>query len=1083
MANFGRCRIASLLVLAILAWFTADALAQGFGRNKVNYSQLEWESIRSEHFDITFPKGAYRMAQYATETAEDALEELSSRWDYQPRNRIPVILYTSHASFSETNVIGALIGEGTGGFTEFSRNRVVIPFEGSYSQLRHVVRHELVHALQYDLFAGGSLKTLALSRLVSLPLWAVEGLAEYESIGWDVEADNVMRDAVISDYVPPIEMMQGGVFAYKGGQALYRYLHETYGVDRIGQYLRSLKETASVEKSLLAVYGIQMEDLEPKWKTWLKKEYWPEIAERLSPGEFARQLTDHSKGDGYLNVGARLSPDGRRVAFVSTRRDFADVYLMELSSGKVERIIEGEQSPDFESLYLLRPGLAWSPDGQRLAIIAKQRGRSALFIYDLEAGRIARDYPIDVDAAFTPAWSPSGDAMVFAALKDGWSDLYSMDLRSGSLVPLTHDPYDERDPEWSPDGSRIAFSSDREDHGLTFDDTPRFSHGQYDIFILDQVSKGLTRLTRHPARDLYPVWGPEGRSILFVSERSGIGNVYVQPLGSDEPTAITDALTGCQQIDLSADGSQLVFTAFQEGGFDLFLMDRPLDSRYSPKPTELARTWFGTSPSAPEQTTSETETAPVAAPQPTTSPDASTAPVPERLLSPLSASIPKDLAALGSRRSQEPVAAAQADEDDEPTDTETTDDEPQDEDAPRVSRKFARPKPYQPRLTVDGFGVYTQVSSFSGFSGQAYLSMSDLLGNERLIVVTDQSISSLRNLNAVASYVRLNRRLDYGITAFHTRDFFLASEGQSRYRTVLVADRSVGLEGMAEYPLSQFARFETGIGAQRIYRDRVGIQLTPYDRLDAFGNAIRQVDEEPIDAKSMLPVRMAFVQDTVGYGMFGPVDGRRLRLEAFAAPGFGSGYLRFGTASVDYRHYVRVGSEQSFAIRVTGGTSRGPNAQRFFLGGIASEISPRVSRAVDEALSAEELFFPSFQGPLRGTDLYESVGDTFALINLEWRFPLIDRLTLGWPLRVTFRYIGGALFADLGSAFDLRASSSPAASVDSLSDLRDRIVGGVGAGSRLNLGIFVLRFDVAWRIDTELVSRSPRYYWSVGTDF
>ena len=69
---------------------------------------------------------------------------------------------------------------------------------------------------------------------------------------------------------------------------------------------------------------------------------------------------------------------------------------------------------------------------------------------------------------------------------------------------------------------------------------------------------------------MYPAWSPDGGEALFVSERSGVGNMYLQRLEGGEARPVTDALTGSQQLDWAADGSQVCFTAFQEGGYDIF---------------------------------------------------------------------------------------------------------------------------------------------------------------------------------------------------------------------------------------------------------------------------------------------------------------------------------------------------------------------------------------------------------------------------------------------------------------------------------------------------------------------------------
>ena len=244
-------------------------------------------------------------------------------------------------------------------------------------------------------------------------------------------------------------------------------------------------------------------------------------------------------------------------------------------------------------------------------------------------------------------------------------------------------------------------------------------------------------------------------------------------------------------------------------------------------------------------------------------------------------------------------------------------------------------------MSVESFGIATQINSFVGFSGQAYLTMSDLLGNQRLLIVTDQSISSIKNLNALVQYAQLHERWNYGIAGFHTRDYFLANEPLRRDRVALVADRNIGFRALLEWPFSPYSRLEGSFGYQAIQRDHVGIQLYDYYRIGPFGETGRQeVEETPLDRKLMLPMELAYVADTVGYGMYGPADGKRMRFSFFTSPAAGERFLQFATFKADWRRYFPIGETQSVAARLSGGVSVGRNAQAFFLGGVRSEISP-----------------------------------------------------------------------------------------------------------------------------------------------
>ena len=190
-----------------------------FGKNKVSLSDFDWHFIETEHFTIYFDKNSLPVAEFAAKEAERSLREIEEGLNYEMKGRYPLVFYNSHNGFAVSNISGSELTEFTGGFTEFAQGRVVIPYTGSYADFRHVIHHELVHSVTVELWTGGGWLGAMLNQQATIPpLWVVEGIAEYLSRrGWDIAADNQMRDATITGYVPPIEFIpQGGLFAYKG---------------------------------------------------------------------------------------------------------------------------------------------------------------------------------------------------------------------------------------------------------------------------------------------------------------------------------------------------------------------------------------------------------------------------------------------------------------------------------------------------------------------------------------------------------------------------------------------------------------------------------------------------------------------------------------------------------------------------------------------------------------------------------------------------------------------------------------------------------------------------------------------------
>ncbi len=209
------------VLLVALDGMPANAQSDNFGKNKVQYTKFSWSYLQTDHFDIYFSEGGRELAEFTALAAESAYTSISTLFRYQLVNRVPLIVYNSHNDFQQTNVISEYLEEGIGGVTELFKNRVVVPFEGDYRKFRHVIHHELVHAVINDMFYGGSIQSIISNNItLQFPLWFSEGLAEYEALRWDTDSDMFIRDATVHEYLPPINRLYG-YFAYRGGQSVF----------------------------------------------------------------------------------------------------------------------------------------------------------------------------------------------------------------------------------------------------------------------------------------------------------------------------------------------------------------------------------------------------------------------------------------------------------------------------------------------------------------------------------------------------------------------------------------------------------------------------------------------------------------------------------------------------------------------------------------------------------------------------------------------------------------------------------------------------------------------------------------------
>ena len=243
-----------------------DAQAgQYFGRNKVVYQSFDWEVLKTEHFDVYYYEVEAEAARLLGRQAERWYARLSRVFDHEFRQRQPIVLYADHSDFEQTNTSGQFIDEGTQGFTEILKRRLVMPMMVSLSETDHLLGHELVHAFQFDITGQGTGgPSLDIPGAMRLPLWFIEGMAEYLSIGpIDPFTTMWMRDALdLEDGFPNIPALNDPqYFPYRYGHAVWSYLGGTFGDDKIGQILNLAGRTGDPFGSIEMVLEVPINDL------------------------------------------------------------------------------------------------------------------------------------------------------------------------------------------------------------------------------------------------------------------------------------------------------------------------------------------------------------------------------------------------------------------------------------------------------------------------------------------------------------------------------------------------------------------------------------------------------------------------------------------------------------------------------------------------------------------------------------------------------------------------------------------------------------------------------------------------------
>ncbi len=1031
-----------------------------FGQNKVQYKSLTWYYIQTDHFDIYFSQKGSTIAEFTAHIAEDALKSIQNNFKYNINNRVTIIVYNSQNDFQETNITDEYLDQGIEGFTELFKNRVVIQFNGSYKLLRHLVHHELVHAVLNDMFYGGSFQNIISNNItLQLPLWFNEGMAEYQSLGWDVDEDMYMRDATVSEHLPDIQQLNG-YMAYRGGQSVFYYIASKYGEGKIGELVSKIKSTGSVEEGIKASIGISLKELNERWKKDIRKRYWPDIAIRKDPDEFAKRLTDNREDGGFYNTSPTISPQGDKIAFISNRDYYFDVFLMDAIDGKIiKKLVEGSKTPDFEELNVLTPGLSWSPDGQKILLSALTGGYDIVYLIDVETGE-KETLPIKLSEGIkSVTWSPDGKNIAFIGQTESQSDIYVYNLESKQVINLTDDIFSDDDPSWSPDSKTLYFVSDRGKYlsGEAVPDTFKIykhDYNQRDIYSINVENSETHRITNIPESDeRFPVVGPDGKEILFISDMNGINNIYKLDLQSNDGTGknavpITNSLNGLYQLSLSKDGKKLAFTSLYQSAFNIFLLNNPFEINL--KKDKLEPTLFISGLENGGEKESE------------------------------------EVSMNDSLQSKdgEPNQPYQVYTGNYIDSTKIYGDSVQinfgnyvfgNFDARKDTSKKENPnfnltdnldkqgdyKVNKYKITFSPDLVYANAgyNSLYGLLGTTVISFSDVLGNHRLIGITSLQID-LKNSDYGLAYYYLPERINYGIELFHTARFVYLT--RSLY-TDLYRFRDFGAVGSMSYPLNRFYRVDVGLSWLNLSSEDLDDPTVPSEQV------------------SYVVPSASFVHDNVLWGYTAPIEGTRYRVDVLGNPGFSRRNLSFYSLLGDYRTYFRFGTDYSVAFRLSGGLSGGANPQRFFIGGVENWINRSFATTDIPLESASDFAFLTAALPLRGYDYAQEIGTKYSLMNFEFRFPLIKYLVTG-ALPILFSNILGNIFLDMGTAWnDNRQLRFFEKDVNNNTVSRDLLMG-TGVGARIFFLGFLLKLDVAWAYNVKQFS-SPKYYISLGQDF
>jgi Tol biopolymer transport system component len=891
-----------------------------------------------------------------------------------------------------------------------------------------------------------------------------------------------VRDAALNGSLPSIEQMTerpDRYFPYRYGESVWEYIGSRWGDDVIGQIMNAIPNVG-IERAFKRELGLSLEDLSEEWKDAMQVKHLPQIANLERARRFSQPLLTERRTGGEIFLAPALSDDGSRVAFLSTGsflrgEVFIDLWLADGQTGKrIGRLVKSTTDPNFEELRLLYSQSSFSPDGRTLAFTAQRAGKDVLYLLDVRRRKVSKRFDLPLEGILSPSWSPDGRRIVFTGNDGGITDLYVVDADGRNFRQLTDDVWGDLQPSWSPDGRTIAFASERGPQA----DYDLLRYGKWRISTLDLETGLITVVPGQAGMNINPVWAPDGRSLIFVTDRTGIQNLFLYDLDEREHYQLTNvvgAVTAATEyspaITWAKKADRLAYTYYEDGEWTVWSINNPRALKKTPYRDSLPAGPALVAEAAPETGIAR--------------------PVADTVV----------VAGLQAVADSTPGRTSLYRSDDG---FRRTDDLPEGAGAavrgtisvaalldsaalalPDTSqfKRYDYKIRFQPDYIARPSIGYAQDNWGRGVFGGTTIILSDMLGNNRLALSGEVNgrISEARYL---AAYTNLSRRLQWVAGIYQTPLYLISDieyvpeEGLcpgclTEYQdlTRYIVRQAFGT---AIYPFNRFTRLEGGARFMNIdravltfYRGTtdVGIPLTPFYILG----------QRNASSINYVQPYVAWVSDNTLNGYTGPIFGRRFRFEV--QPTVGT--YQWVEYLADYRRYDPIlFNFLTFSTRVMASLQVGPDGDSLpkYIG------NSQYVRGYDRENYYGYSCGGGIVGSGEGCDVRQLLGSRVALANAELRFPLIRRFELG-VLPIALPPLDGLVFYDIGVAWnswnDVRLRR-PEGDFDP--ELIRYPLRSWGAGLRLNLfGLAIVRWDYAIPLDGP--ERKGFWTWSLGPSF
>lgn len=1075
-----------VVILTLQPFYTFAQFYNGsqmeFGRKRVQYKDFLWNYYRYDRFDTYFYRGGEVLANHASAYADSYLDEIERKLEMRTDDKFQFIVYNTLDDLKQSN-IGYISNQqyNTGGITHILDNKIFIYFNGDISHFERQIRAGVARILIDHMTQGGSIgNQIKNSTLMNFPTWYIEGLVSYLSEPWSTEVDNFVKDGFISGTFKKFNHLRGEN-ARLGGHSLWFFIASQYGESVIPDIVYMAKSSRNTEAGFSYVINVSFKTLMKEWEQFYNERYLQEDDGRNLP----QGMTIRKKPQkNFVYDRARVSPDGKYIAFSFNEAGKYKVFIQNLTTGKKKKVLSRGNRLN-EKVDYTYPLLAWHPSGELLSVITIERGVIRLNYYNVPENKTEQINLVNYQQILDASYSPDGSKLLFSAVKSGQSDIFVFDIASGSTTQLTDDVFNDMTPRFINGMKQVIFASNRPGDSLSEEEKRTLGLKPVnDLFIIDYPKKDgvLRRLTNTPfANETQPRELAPGK-YMFLSDVSGIQNrhlavtdsalAYVDTIAHYRYFTKTYPLTnysrGIIDYDLDAGGGYISEVVFHDQKYYTYY--QPLtDYSAEAAQDDITRTGYmdelmrtDISVSDEQKPTSRSRKRFVSVYEPDLSPGL---PLYDRREDMPAGDSLQDLSAFRSGN-----------------DTLTPYiDEPVDYFNPGKKRNYYVEFSINELVTqIDFNSLNYSYQQFTGGGAPIYLNagfnvftqvgVTDLLEDYRIIGGVKLG-SDLTNNEYIINYSDLSGRVDKELILHRKADDIYQS---AYYATI----RNHELLYKLSYPLNRVLY----VAATGILRN----DKTVYLATDPFNLSQQDLNRNWAGLKTELVFDNSYnLSDNIPVGTRFKVFGEYFQL-------VDKDFHNLYVVGMDYRRYDRIHRTLIWANRFSASTSLGTDRLIYYMGGVDNWIGARFdsNTPIDYDMNYA---YQTLATNMHGFDQNIRNGNSFMLFNSEIRWPVFQYL-FNRPLNAeflnNFQLVG---FGDVGTAWtgpgpysdenalyrEIHENGTIRVVVDVQ---KEPVVAGYGIGIRSRLLGYFMRLDLSWGVhDWEV--QPAKWYFGLGLDF